>query len=110
MDSKIALTEFDQKLYKDAVIAAQNIDVEYLEAYNFDAKCIILVGVSLCPCGILEQIFVNCLNDKTDYRFRIKLHHSWHIACFNAGIDTETPCDSKLLEKIGNDYLQGKWN
>jgi hypothetical protein len=108
MGSNITLTEFEHKLYKNAVIAAQNIDVEYSEEYNFDAKCIILVGVSLCPCGTLEQLFVNCLNDKIDYRYGIKLHHGWHVACFNAGIDTETPCNSKLLEKMGNDYLQGK--
>ena len=61
-------------------------------------------------CGTLEQLHVAIEDDKINYYYYMNLHHGWHIACFNAGIDTETYCDYEKLTKLGDDYLIGKWN
>ena len=98
-------------LYKNAVIAAQSVETNFFEYFHPYVKTMkILCGESLCPCGKLEQLHVAIEDDKINYHYYMNLHHGWHIACFNAGIDTETYCDYEKLTKLGDDYLIGKWN
>lgn len=88
-------------LYQEAAKHAASMDITWGEVIH-KGNCF-LVGEAMCPCGKIEQIGVWCKGNK-DYRMMIALHHGWHVACWHAGIDTETEFDIKQLEEAGIKY------
>ena len=96
------------KLYENAVIESTKLEIKYSENNLFSVSknknYIVLSASAMCPCGTVELISIACVKQDYDYRMGLALHHGWHSACFNSGIDIETKCDDAILYKKGLEY------
>ena len=97
-------------LYENAVIESTRLAIQYSEENLWrkadNKNYIMLSARSMCPCGTVELLSIVCTKQDYDYRMALALHHGWHSACFNAGVDIETKCDEALLYQKGLEYKE----
>jgi hypothetical protein len=98
--------EMYEKVLSRAVQIAPGIKIEWRERPYFvveAGKGNILEGLAKCPCGNEEKLSVLVVDPRRRAKARIgiRMHHAWHYACWELGLDPESFVEDRDLIRAG---------